>query len=219
MADIIIQVAAKIFISFSPISVNMIREQANSIPATLNYTLGTGQVIAPNTTLTFTGGGQTVNLNFPTGGTINGTGSIDVIVISTPTATAVDAPATFTFDGSIITVNIDYNSNPVASDINISMDNRTTHDFTISEVELSYFDYDADMLASIRIDNDTNGNVTGYEFNIGTVGSPNYQPYVANTPIVRADIPKLRYVALNQNPAYTKANPWYATDIHGNESQ
>lgn len=219
MPNIIINVAAKIFINFSPINVEMIRGEANTIPTTLYYTNGTGQQIPANTVLTYTGSGQTVTLTFPNATTISGAGNTSVVIQSTPTTNAVDGAATFTYDQSTITVNIDYNSRPVISDINVNMANRATHDFTISEVEAHFTDIDTDALQDIRVKNDSNGNVTGYEFNIGTVGSPNYQPYVADTWILRADIPKLRYRGLNQNAAYAKSNPWEARDIKGNISQ
>lgn len=219
MANIIINVAAKIFINFSPINVDMIRGEANTIPTTLNYTSGTGQQIPANTVLTYTGAGQTVTLTFPNATTISGTGSANVIIQSTPTTNAVDGAATFTYDQSTITVNIDYNSRPVINDINVSMANRAVHDFTIAEVEAQFTDVDPDALQDIRVKNDVNGNVIGYEYNIGTVGSPNYQPYVADTWIARVDIPKLRYSALNQNAAYAKSNPWEARDVEGNISQ
>lgn len=219
MANIIINVAAKIFINFSPINVDMIREEANTIPTTLNYTSGTGQQIPANTVLTYTGGGQTVTLTFPNATTISGTGSANVIIQSTPTSSAVDGAATFTYDQSTITVNIDYNSRPVINDININMANRAFHNFTIAEVEAEFSDIDPDALDAIRVKNDSNGNVTGYLYNTGSVGTPNYVPYVADTWILRADIPKLRYQGLNQNASYFKSNPWEARDVEGNISE
>lgn len=177
MANIIINVAAKIFINFSPINVNMIRGESNTIPATLNYTNGTGQQITAGSVLTYTGSGQTVTLTFPNATTISGTGTANVIIQSTPTTNAVDGAATFTYDQSTITVNIDYNSRPVINDINVSIANRTAHDFTIAEVEAQFTDVDPDTLQDIRIKNDANGNVMGYEYNNGS----GYQPYVADT--------------------------------------
>lgn len=215
MANIIINVAAKIFINFSPISIDMIREEANTVPTTLNYTSGAGQVIPANTVLTSNSGGQTVTLTFPNTTTISGTGSASVVIQSTPTSGAVDGAFTFTYDQSTITVNIDFNSRPVINDINVTLVNRGVHDFTIAEVEAQFADVDPDALQDIRIKNDANGNVAGYEYNNGS----GYQAYVADTWIPRANIPNLRYSALNQNASYTKSNPWEARDIKGNISQ
>ena len=207
--DLIIGIGAKIYLNFSVINIAMIRGINNTINTTLYYTSGTGQVINAGTVFTYSGNGQTITLTFPNTTTFVGSGNTNIVIESTPTSTAPDLTFNQMYDGSVITINVDYNSNPAINDINIlNIQNRYYHDFTIFEVETQYSDFDGDSLNAIRI----NGNVINYYYNQGTVSVPNYQPYISGTWISRANIPKLRYQAPNQDGVYTQTNQWEARD-------
>lgn len=215
MSNIVINVAAKEFINFSPVTVTLIREQSNSVPTTLNYSNGTGQTMTAGQVLYTVGTSGTpgyLQVVVANAVTLNGSGTINIVVNSLPTATQANQTISPTFDQSTITINLVYNSKPVTSDVNISLANRGTHGFTTAEFVASYTDFDGDGLAEIM----ATGNVDGYEYD--TTGSGNWQPYVAGTWIAVNNIVRLRYVALNQNAAYTKSNPWYAKDSQGNIS-
>lgn len=213
--DIIVNVLTKSLIDFTPLNINMLRGVSNNINSVLSYTNGTGQVILPGTSVNLTGiSGQTISMIFTNGVTFQGSGSINVVINSTPTNTAINGTAIGVFDSSNITVNVTYNSSPVINDVNLNLNNRGTRNFTIAELENQFMDVDSDSMDAVRVED----NVVGYFYNNGTIGSPNYQPYVASTWILRADIPKLRYTALNQNSAYTKSNIWRARDSFGNTS-
>ena len=215
MANIIINVAAKVFISFAPMTVNLIRNQANNVPVSLNYTNGTGQTMTANQVLYTVGtinqpGYLEVRVNSAT--TINNSGSVPLTVYSYPTATQANQTVTFDFDGSTITLNLIYNSLPVTSDVVISIPNRGTHDFTSQEFVNSYTDFDSDALAEIK----TETPITGFLYDLN--GTNNYVPYAAGTWIPVNNITRLRFQGANQNPAYQQLTPWFAKDVNGNIS-
>lgn len=216
MSNIIINVAAKDFINFSPASATLIREQNNSVPTTLNYSNGTGQTMTAGQVLYTVGTSgvpgflEVVVVNAVT---LNGSGSINLTVNSLPTSTQANQTINPTFDQSTITINLVYNSKPVTSDINISVPNRGTHDFTTAEFVASYSDFDGDALTEIM----AQGTTTGYEYDLN--GTNNYIPYVAGTWIPINNVTRLRFKAANQNAAYNQSNPWFAKDAQGNISQ
>jgi hypothetical protein len=215
MSDIIINVAAKEFIVFSPTTVNLIREQSNSVPTTINYSNGTGQTMTTGQVLYTVGTSGSpgfLEVVVQNGLTLNGSGTINLIVNSLPTATQTNQTISPLFDQSTITINLTYNSKPVTSDVNITLANRGIHGFTTAEFVNSYTDYDSNALAEIM----ATGNVDGYEYDVNNTG--NWVPYTASTWIPVNNITRLRYVALNQNAAYTKSNPWFAKDSQGNIS-
>lgn len=216
MGNIILNVAAKIFLNFMPMTVNLIREQDNTVPVTLSYSSGTGQTMNAGQQLYNVGtpgqpGYLRVTVNSNT--TLTGTGTVPLTVASHPTSTQANQTVTFQFDQSDITLNLTYNSNPVTSDVNISIANRSTRNFTTAEFVAAYTDFDGDNLAEIM----ATGNMDGYEYDVN--GTNNYVPYTASTWIPVNNIARLRYVALNQNTAYGKTNPWFAKDTQGNISQ
>ena len=215
MANIIINVAAKIFLNFTPITVNLIREDNNSVPVTLNYSSGTGQTMTAGQVLYSVGtvgnlGFLEVVVNSNT--TLNGTGTVSLTVNSYPTATQANQTVTFQFDQSTITLNLVYNSKPVISNVNISLTNRGTHDFTTAEFLAAYTDLDSNAMSEIKAE----GTTTGYEYDIN--GTNTYVPYVAGTWIPVNNITRLRFKAANQNAAYLQSNPWFAKDSQGNIS-
>lgn len=215
MANIVINVAAKIFINFSPMTVSLIREESNTAVVNLNYTSGTGQTMTAGQILYTVGtqgnpGYLEVRVNNNT--TLSGSGTIPLTVSSFPTATQANQTVTFQFDQSTITLNLTYNSRPVTSDVTISMANRATRGFTTAEFLAAYTDFDTNAMTEMKAE----GNMTGYEYDAN--GTNNFAPYVSGTWIPVNNISRLRYVALNQNAAYNKTNPWYAKDSQGNIS-
>jgi hypothetical protein len=215
MSNIIFNVAVKQFINFSPVTVTLIREQTNSVPTTLNYSNGTGQTMTAGQVLYSVGTSGTlgfIEVVVQSSVTLNGSGTINIVVNSYPTATQTNQTITPVFDQSNITINLVYNSKPVTSNVNISLENRGTHSFTTTEFVNSYTDYDSDALSAIM----ATGDVTGYQYDIN--GTNNWVAYTAGTWIPVSNITRLRYVALDQNDAYTKSNPWFAKDSQGNIS-
>lgn len=214
-ANLIATVAAKQFVVFSPTGVSLIRSVSNSKTATVNYSNGTGQILTTGQILYITGTPGNLGylqISVQSGTTLNGSGSFTIIVDSIPTATQTNQSVNYTIDGSTGTVSLTYNSNPETSDVLISLVNRGTHDFTTAEFVAAYFDYDGDNLTEIR----ATSNVSGYEYDAN--GTSNYVPYVVNTWIPVNNIARLRYVADNQNAAYTKVTPWQGKDAQGNIS-
>lgn len=216
MANIVINIAAKVFLNFSPMSVSFIRDIDSSKPLTLNYTNGTGQTMTAGQVLYTVGtsgqpGFLRVTVNSAT--TLTGTGSVALTVASHPTATQTNQSVPFTFDGSNITLNVTYNSNPVTSDVTISMTNRATRPFTTAEFLAAYTDFDTDAMTEMM----ATGTMTGYQYDVN--GTNTWIAYVAGTWIPVNNIARLRYVALDQDAAYNKSNPWFAKDSQGNISQ
>lgn len=215
MANIVINVAAKIFLNFSPISATLIRETNNIVPVDLNYTSGTGQTMTTGQVLYSVGtqgnpGFLQVTSN--SNSTLSGSGSVPIRVTSLPTANQTNQSIVFQFDQSDIDLELTYNSKPSTSNVSISLPNRATHDFTTAEFVAAYTDFDSDAMAEIKAE----GNMTGYEYDLN--GTGNYVAYTAGTWIPVNNITRLRYKALNQNAAYLKTNPWYAKDAQGNIS-
>jgi hypothetical protein len=215
MGLIIINAAAKIFLAFSPISANLIREEDNTVPVTLNYTNGTGQTMTAGQVLYITGtSGQPgyLEVRVVTATTLTGTGSVSLTVLSHPTATQADQAVNFDFDQSTITLNLDYNSKPATSDVTVNLANRAVHDFTTAEFLAAYTDFDTDAMTEMM----ATGTLTGYEYDVN--GTNNYVPYTG-TWIPVNNIARLRYTAADQNAAYTQSNPWFAKDAQGNISE
>jgi hypothetical protein len=215
-SNIVINVAAKEFINFAPTSAALIREQNNSVPTTLSYSNGIGQTMTTGQVLYSVGTSGTpgfLEVVVQTGVTLNGSGTVNLVVNSLPTATQANQTINFDFDQSNIAISLTYNSKPVTSDVNINLTNRGTHGFTTAEFVAAYTDFDSDAMAEIM----ATGNVDGYEYDIN--GTNTWVPYTAGTWIPVSNITRLRYVAVDQNAAYSKSNPWFAKDSQGNISQ
>lgn len=215
MANIIINVAAKIFLSFSPMSASLIRSQSNTVPLNLNYTSGSGQTMVAGQTLYSAGTSGSpgfLEVRVTSNATLSGSGTVPLSLSSFPTSTQANQSVVFQFDQSDITLNLTYNSRPQTSDVAVSLPNRNTHSFTTSEFLASYTDFDSDQMTDIKAE----GDMTGYQYDLNNTG--NFVAYTSGTWIPVNNITRLRYVALNQNAAYTKTNPWFARDVQGNIS-
>jgi hypothetical protein len=217
MPDINITIAQKIDIVFSPLNLDMIRGELNTKPVTISYTLGTGQTLPSGTILNYSTSGQPnfTQLTFTNGATFNGSGTVSAVLTATPGATVVDQPATFTIDGSTLTINLDYNSRPTVEDININIPFAGTKTFTVNDftdaLQGDYEDFDGDALAEVLV----LGTLTGYFY-------PNPStPLQANTwiPIANITAGQLTFKGSTlQTGGYTASNPYQVKDTHGNVS-
>ena len=219
MANIIFNVAAKIFIQFSPVNIVLIREIQNNLSATVSYTQGTGQTLTAGQVLYTVGvSGQPGYLQITSAGntTISGNGGFTINIDSIPTPTVADGSVTFQIDQSNVVVNIDYQSKPVVDDINKSIANRAVYTFQSTDFDNPEFtDFDGQTQATeVMIGTDI-------EIASSTV-IPNYlyqgNPYVAGTWIPFANVGQLTYTGANQNNAYSQSNKWRAKDAQGNIS-
>lgn len=97
------------------------------------------------------------------------------------------------------------NNPPVTSDINIILDNRGTHMFTLNDFLSHFTDLDGDTLDSVFIE----GNVTGYFYN--------NQPYISGTEISKSDIQseRLKYIAPDTDIETNSTTIWKAKDSRG----
>lgn len=216
-AYININIAAKVYINFTTQTVELIREELNTVPVTISYTAGTGQTLPSGTVLNFGTSGQPnfTQLTFTNGATFNGSGTVNAVLTATPGATVTDQPVTFTIDGSTLIINLDYNSRPVIEDINIDIPFAATKVFALSDFtdasQGDYEDFDGNALAEVMVE----GNVTDYFY-------PNTStPLQANTWIPAANIAAGQLTfkgSTAQIGGYSKSNPYRVKDSEGNES-
>jgi hypothetical protein len=215
MANIVFNVAGKIFLNFSPMTVSLIRSTDNTKPVSLNYSSGTGQTMTSGQVLYITGtAGQPgyLEVKVNTATTLTGTGSVPLTVYSHPTSTQINQTIPMTFDQSPITLNLTYNSIPTTSDIDLNIVNRGEYNFQVSDFTTHFNDFDGDTLIEVM----ANGIMTGYEYDVN--GTNNYVPYVAGTWIPINQVTRLRFKAADQNVAYVQTNPWQGKDSQGNIS-
>lgn len=208
-ANIVVNVAAKIFISLSPVTVALIRSISNNKIATVNYTNGNGQTLTAGQVLHNTGTIGTpgyLKITVQNASTLTGTGSFTIVVDSLPTATQANQTVQYTIDGSTGSVNLTYNSNPVTDDVIVGLANRATHTFTTAEFLAKYTDFDSDAMVEMKAE----GNVSNYLYN----GAP----YVSGTWIPVNNIAQLSYVGANIDTTYQQITPWFAKDSQGNIS-
>jgi hypothetical protein len=214
-ANINLTVLEKPFINFAPVSVALLRNQQNAINTDLNYSNGTGQQMTAGQVLYLNGNPSGIDytqVKVVSDTTISGTGSIPIEVTAYPNDNQQNQTVQSTFDGSTMTFNLSYNSLPKVNNIDIVMDNRSTRNFLISDFEDKFTGYDGNTLASVAI----YGNVSQYQYD--TNGSGNYVPYVSGTWISVSNIPRLRYVCLDQDDYYYHEGYWLARDNMGLES-
>lgn len=217
IAYININIAAKVYINFTPQTVDLIREELNTKNLTISYTQGTGQTIPTGTVLNFGTLGQPnfTQLAFTNGATFNGSGTVSAVLTATPGSTVTDQPATFTIDGAILTINLDYNSRPVVQDINEDILFAQTKTFTLNDftdaLQGDYEDFDGDALVEVMVQ----GNLTDYFY-------PNPStPLPANTwiPVANISAGQLTFKGSTaQINGYSKSNPYKVKDSKGNES-
>ena len=212
MANININIGAKQFLSFTPVSIELIRNETNSITKTLNYSNGTGQVVTAGQVLYMIGNPSTagyMKISTTTGHVFGANGSISILIESFPTSTVADGTVVFQFDQSDITLNIDYNSRPEATDLNLTIQNRAIRPFTTAEFVNLYTDYDADSYTELQV----NGTTTGYEYDVNNTGT--WVAYTSGTWVPINNVARLRFKAADQNTAYFQTNPYTVKDSFG----
>lgn len=214
LANLTINVAAKIIPNFTPVTVELVRGVSNQKTVTISYTNGNNQTVSAGQTLYTTGtAGQpgyirayvqsTVVLN-PAGGSFN------VVVVSIPYATVSGNPASvnYTIDAGVGVINLSYSSAPVVVDIDLSTDHNEPIFFTPTMFTSKFTDLDSDV-TQVRAMADPDA-LVGYKLNgIDYTG----------TWINIADTVNLAYypdIAITN--AHTKKNRWQAKDSKGNES-
>jgi hypothetical protein len=208
-SEIIINVGAKVFLTFNTPTVNLIRGVANTKTSSIGYSNGTGQLMGNGLVLIIQGTpGQPgyLKVTTTTQTTLTTSGTIPILVESFPNLAQADQNVPFTFDGSVGNIHLVYNSNPVTQDVIVDLGNRGSHTFTTAEFLSKYTDFDMDAMIEMR----ATGNVSNYLFN--------GLPYVAGTWIPVNDIDELTYTGANQNAAYQQMTPWQAKDAQGNIS-
>lgn len=177
----------------------------------LNYSNGTGQTLAINdilyTYLTPSDDGY-IQVRSAGNYTMTGSGTINLSVTHKVSATQTDQNINFNILGSPVTLQLVYQSKPVASDVIIDIPNRTEYVFNLSDFQDQYSDFDNDAMSHVAVF----GNTTGYFLN--------NIPYNAGDWISVNDIDNglFKYVPLDQNAYYEKDNTWKARDVNGNES-
>lgn len=214
IAYINLQIAAKVFINFTPQTVELIRGELNTVPVTISYTDGTGQTLPSGTVLTFGTSGQPnfTQLTFSSGATFNGSGTVSATLTATPGTAVADQPATFTIDGSTLTINLDYNSRPVVEDIDIAINFAQTKTFTVADFtdpsQGNYQDFDGHALSEVMV----LGTITDYYY-------PNPStPLQANTwiPIANIAAGQLTFKGSTlQTAGYNSNVPYQVKDSHG----
>lgn len=217
IAYINIDIAAKVFINFTPQTVELIRGELNTVPVTISYTDGNGQTLPIATVLSFGTSGQPnfTQLTFSSGATFNGTGTVNATLTATPGSTVTDQPATFTIDGSTLTINLDYNSRPVVEDIDIGINFAQTKTFTLNDFtdpsQGNYQDFDGHSLAEVMI----LGTLTDYFYpNPSTPLQPNTWIPVANITAGQLTFKG----STTETSGYSSNVPYQVKDSHGTVS-
>lgn len=204
-------VLGKIHTSYSDISVTFLRGIQSAKPQTIPYTNGNGYAVADGTTL-YTEG--TINqigyFRVVSSGTqpVTGNGSLNILVTHYPSDNQGNQSKPFSIDGSLVTINIIYNSKPININLDIEVNNREIKTIQMSNFDGHWSDYDNDSLSFITIYN-SNSNL---QFN-GT-------SYISGTPIAVSDIQagKLKYIGSDTDLAYNDDFGYTVTDSNGNTS-
>lgn len=206
------RIAGKVSIVFGKSFIEFIRNQTSTKPLDVTYSNATGQSIVANQIL-YTYLNPSVDgyieIKSLTNQVLNGSGVLNLSMTHRVSNTQSQQYLDFYYDSSLINVDVNYNSKPVADDITKDILNRQTYVFKSSDFVNAYNDYDNDALDKVSI----YGNVTGYQVNS--------IQYVAGDWISLSDIDAglFQYVSLNQDSYYEKDNIWKAMDINGNISE
>lgn len=205
------RVAAKENIEFGGGFVEFLRGSTSSKIVDIIYGNATGQSVIANqvlyTYLTPSDDGY-IEVKASSNQILIGSGVLNLTITHKASATQSDQNIYFNFDSSPISIEISYNSKPVAEDFTVDITNRSVYVFEPTDFTDHYIDFDNDVLSQISI----SGDITGYEVNS--------IPYNEGDWISINDINSglFRYVSLNQDTYYEKDNTWKAKDINGNIS-
>lgn len=204
-------VLGKNYTSFDSTNITFLRNVQSTKSLSIPYNNGNGYIVADGAVLYTQGtSGQEGYFKVTASGTqtINGTGSLNVLITHYPSATQANQSKSFVIDGSTVFINILYNSKPVNNDLDIEVNNREHKIITMAMFDGYWSDYDNDSLSFITIYN-SNSNL---QFN-GT-------SYISGTPIAVSDIQagKLKYIGSDTDLAYNDDFGYTVTDSNGNTS-
>lgn len=212
MANININIAEKLLINFSPVFATLLRDNIDVQNLNLNYSNGSGQQMATDEILYLSGIPNILNfiqVKVVSATTLSGSGSIPIELSSYPNNTQQDQTVQSTYDGSVITYNLSYNTRPLVANHGFTIDNRSTKNFASNDFNSKFTGFDGNTLAEVAII----GNVDNYFYD--TNGNNNYVPYVSGAWIPVNDLYKLKFVAPDQNNYYVQTGSWTAKDSDG----
>ena len=204
-------VKAKEMITFQSGSISFVRGSQETKPLNISYSNGNGYTLADGTTL-LTEGTTTIQnfLSIVVDGnqTLTGTGVLNLLITRFPNGTQSADMRTLTIDGSQLIINFNFSSKPVATDMEIEVDNRINKVVTVAHFIPYVTDYDGVDIAYITIYNADN--------NLKYNGSP----YINGTPISANDIANglLVYHPDNTDLQYNDDYDYTVTDSQGNSS-
>ena len=205
------KIAAAEEIVFGSPFLEFLRGKTSSNNLDVNYSNGIGQTLANNeilyTNLTPVDDGY-IQVKSTSNYTLSNSGIITLEVTHKVSVDQADQNVSFSVLGSNLTLQLVYQSKPVAGDITLDVANRTDYIFQLQDFQDQYSDFDNDAMSHVAIF----GDVTGYYLN--------NIAYNAGDWISISDIDNglFKYVPLDQNAYYEKDNTWKARDINGNES-
>ena len=204
-------VKAKEMITFQSGSISFVRGSQETKPLNISYSNGNGYTLADGTTL-LTEGTTTIQnfLSIVVDGnqTLTGTGVLNLLITRFPNGTQSADMRTLTIDGSQLIINFNFSSKPVATDMEIEVDNRTNKVVTLAHFIPYVTDYDGVDIAYITIYNaDSNLKYNG-------------SPYINGTPISANDIANglLVYHPDDTDLQYNDDYDYTVTDSQGNIS-
>ena len=206
-----IKIAAAQEIVFGSPFLEFLRGETSTNNLDVNYSNGIGQTLANNeilyTNLTPVDDGY-IQVKSTSNYTLSNSGTITLEVTHKVSVDQADQNVSFSVLGSNLTLQLVYQSKPVAGDITLDVANRTDYIFQLQDFEDQYSDFDNDAMSHVAIF----GDVTGYYLN--------NIAYNAGDWISISDIDNglFKYVPLDQNAYYEKDNTYKVRDINGNES-
>lgn len=205
------RVAAREEIEFGTAFVEFIRGTTATKPVDITYSNGTGQTVTANqvlyTYLTPSDDGY-IQIKAVSNQTLTGSGILNLSMIHRVSSSQSDQNISFNFSTGEISINVNYNSKPVAGNIIIDIENSETYIFQPVDFTSAYSDADGDALDAVSI----TGNVDGYQVN----GIAYNEGDWISMATITAGL--FQYVALTQDAYYEKDNTWNARDINGNIS-
>lgn len=211
MKQLKLKIQEALVIKFTAASVNFKREELASKLVPVPYTDGSGQTVtAGQVFYTIGSPGVTgyMKIESTNAATLTSSGNLALTITSLASSTVADGTINFTILGRPAILNVDYNSNPVVSNILLEIPNRDIYKFKPSDFTPYVSSFDGAATAAINIQ----GTLTGYKFDGIAL--------VSNTWITIAEIAaeRLTYTPLDQDVAYEIAVDYKARDINNNES-